>query len=91
MFAAKYMEGFPSGQRGQTVNLLSTTSMVRIHLPPPKIRVLPLGKGRIFYGVLAGRRSYFAFSEGILLCRIRKKLVAGGLSEESVQIIAKII
>ena len=29
------MEGFPSGQRGQTVNLLSPTSMVRIHLPPP--------------------------------------------------------
>ena len=29
-------EGFPSGQRGQTVNLLSTISMVRIHLPPPQ-------------------------------------------------------
>ena len=29
------MDGFPSGQRGQTVNLLSVTSMVRIHLPPP--------------------------------------------------------
>ncbi len=28
------MEGFPSGQRGQTVNLLSTTSKVRILLPP---------------------------------------------------------
>ena len=28
---------FPSGQRGQTVNLLSTTSVVRIHpLPPNK-------------------------------------------------------
>jgi hypothetical protein len=31
-----FTEGFPSGQRGQTVNLLSTTSMVRIHLPPPE-------------------------------------------------------
>ena len=30
------MEGFPSGQRGQTVNLLSTTSVVRIHHLPPK-------------------------------------------------------
>ena len=30
------MEEFPSGQRGQTVNLLSVISMVRIHLPPPK-------------------------------------------------------
>ena len=28
---------FPSGQRGQTVNLLSTTSVVRIHPLPPKI------------------------------------------------------
>ena len=31
------MGEFPSGQRGQTVNLLSMTSVVRIHLPPPKI------------------------------------------------------
>ena len=29
-------EGFPSGQRGQTVNLLHLASMVRIHLPPPE-------------------------------------------------------
>ena len=28
------MDGFPSGQRGQTVNLLSTTSEVRILLHP---------------------------------------------------------
>ena len=27
---------FQSGQMGQTVNLLSTTSVVRIHLPPPE-------------------------------------------------------
>ena len=33
---APYMGDFPSGQRGQTVNLLSPTSMVRIHLSPPK-------------------------------------------------------
>ena len=31
-----HMGEFPSGQRGQTVNLLSVTSVVRIHLPPPK-------------------------------------------------------
>ena len=31
------MGEFPSGQRGQTINLLSVTSVVRIHLPPPKI------------------------------------------------------
>ena len=31
------MGAFPSGQRGQTVNLLSVTSVVRIHpLPPEK-------------------------------------------------------
>ena len=28
------MDGFPSGQRGQTVNLLQIASMVRIHLRP---------------------------------------------------------
>ncbi len=32
----EYMGEFPSGQRGQTVNLLSVTSVVRIHLPPPE-------------------------------------------------------
>ena len=29
-----HMGGFPSGQRGQTVNLLQLASMVRIHLCP---------------------------------------------------------
>ena len=29
-----FMEEFPSGQRGQTVNLLALPSVVRIHLPP---------------------------------------------------------
>ena len=29
------MGEFPSGQRGQTVNLLAMPSVVRIHLPPP--------------------------------------------------------
>ena len=28
------MDGFPSGQRGQTVNLLRLASVVRIHLHP---------------------------------------------------------
>ena len=32
-----FMEGFPSGQREQTVNLPSSTSKVRILLPPPFI------------------------------------------------------
>ena len=34
MSCSKNEEGFPSGQRGQTVNLLFTTSVVRIHPPP---------------------------------------------------------
>ena len=34
-----HMGEFQSGQMGQTVNLLSLTSVVRIHLPPPKKRV----------------------------------------------------
>ena len=29
-----FLDGFPSGQRGQTVNLLSVTSVVRIHPHP---------------------------------------------------------
>ena len=35
-FTSSNMGDFPSGQRGQTVNLLSLTSVVRIHHPPPK-------------------------------------------------------
>ena len=31
------MGEFPSGQRGQTVNLLAMPSVVRIHLPPPEL------------------------------------------------------
>ena len=41
-----FLGEFPSGQRGQTVNLLSLTSVVRIHLPPPKTdryRKMPVG------------------------------------------------
>ena len=34
-----YMGEFPSGQRGQTVNLLLSASMVRIHPLPPEILV----------------------------------------------------
>ncbi len=35
-FTSSNMGDFPSGQRGQTVNLLSLTSLVRIQHPPPK-------------------------------------------------------
>ena len=32
-----FMDGFPSGQRGQTVKLLQIASVVRIHLHPLKL------------------------------------------------------
>ena len=53
------MGRFPSGQRGQTVNLLSTTSMVRIHLSPPFLNkdegIRPLYRG---VEQLAARRAH---------------------------------
>ena len=42
------MGEFPSGQRGQTVNLLAMPSMVRIHLPPPKMPITLFGVIGIF-------------------------------------------
>ena len=36
-FVCLRMDGFPSGQREQTVNLPSQTSMVRIHPHPPMV------------------------------------------------------
>ena len=36
------MGEFPSGQRGQTVNLLLNASVVRIHLPPPEKGLLQI-------------------------------------------------
>ena len=39
----EYLGEFPSGQRGQTVNLLLIASVVRIHLPPPIKRGHPWG------------------------------------------------
>ena len=41
------MGDFPSGQRGQTVNLLATPSVVRIHHPPPRKKTHP--RGWVFY------------------------------------------
>ena len=50
------MDGFPSGQREQTVNLSSQTSMVRIHPHPPLL--LYLRKAICGYGGI-GRRVRF--------------------------------
>ena len=45
------MGEFPSGQRGQTVNLLRHASVVRIHLLPPSERIrLNLCLGGFLFG-----------------------------------------
>ena len=44
------MEGFPSGQREQTVNLSSMTSVVRIHHLPPKRKDIPKGMSFFCFG-----------------------------------------
>ena len=46
------MDGFPSGQRGQTVNLLRLASVVRIHLHP----LLFLQYGCIFPEIVYNNR-----------------------------------
>ena len=46
------MGEFPSGQRGQTVNLLSLTSVVRIHLPPPSKRT----SADVLFALLGGEK-----------------------------------
>ena len=43
----KNMDGFPSGQRGQTVNLLATPSKVRILLHPLADLILRTGRRRL--------------------------------------------
>ena len=48
------MGSFPSGQRGQTVNLLSTTSVVRIHPLPPGKKVVPLARPFFLVGADPG-------------------------------------
>ena len=56
--SSTFLGRFPSGQRGQTVNLLSLTSVVRIHLSPPKI--LRTKVRRIFSYYLLLIHYYFA-------------------------------
>ena len=47
---------FPSGQRGQTVNLLARLSMVRIHLPPPSLQMQSTSNEVLFLFRKFGRR-----------------------------------
>ena len=48
--AAVFIMGeFPSGQRGQTVNLLAVLSVVQIHLPPPCKKALLSGRQKCVF------------------------------------------
>ena len=79
-----YMGEFPSGQRGQTVNLLSLTSVVRIHLPPPTERahhlVCPLcWWGKVLEnndGKNAGRQTHFVKQYAFF--KAQRKALSGG-------------
>ena len=58
-----YLGEFQSGQMGQTVNLLSTTSVVRIHLPPPAQKFPPPFRFRLCRKLHCGG-NFFAFNRG---------------------------
>ena len=61
---------FPSGQRGQTVNLLSPTTVVRIHpLPPEKPTSLNLSVFQLYspYGELYCYAVIFVLRQVLLL------------------------
>ena len=51
------MDGFPSGQRGQTVNLLQIASVVRIHLHPLG-KILPIKLNIAGWSSLEARRAH---------------------------------
>ena len=57
-----YMGVFPSGQRGQTVNLLSLTSVVRIHPLPPSGPVII--DDRPIFSVFIRLCGLFCFKKG---------------------------
>ena len=75
------MGDFPSGQRGQTVNLLAMPSVVRIHHPPPKQKPSPNGLGFLFcFGEMVGfEPNYIQVSGGHLLTPVQT-LVATSIS-----------
>ena len=68
------MGAFPSGQRGQTVNLLSVTSVVRIHPLPPKkkrnfdtkLRFFVFAQNRLNKGFLKKEKFYSEFAVQML-------------------------
>ena len=46
-----HMDGFPSGQRGQTVNLLQIASVVRIHLHPLLYKWIKAYESKAWYKI----------------------------------------
>ena len=62
---SSYMGEFPSGQREQTVNLSSLTSVVRIHPLPPDY-VPDFTVRHIFLSIHAGLRAFFRFKKGLV-------------------------
>ena len=65
------MGEFPSGQRGQTVNLLSSTSVVRIHpLPPEKPTCRNKSVFQLNPPVRAGGLLLRAVKHSLRLCEI---------------------
>ena len=66
-----FEEGFPSGQRDQTVNLTAPPSVVRIHPPPPFWRDWTGAAGSLD-------------AAGILYIEARKTIKATGLLKAAV-------
>ena len=58
---------FPSGQWGQTVNLLLSASVVRIHPRPPKnLSVCKYAEGFVFPGLSLSRKKHLHFRHIVL-------------------------
>ena len=62
-------EGFPSGQRGQTVNLLAQPSKVRILPPPPTLGIARSAAGCVMYA--GGGSSMVEPQPSKLMTRVR--------------------
>ena len=60
-----HMGEFQSGQMGQTVNLLPSASVVRIHPLPPDY-VPDFTVRHIFLSIHAGLRAFFRFKKGLV-------------------------
>ena len=65
------MGGFPSGQREQTVNLPSQTSMVRIH-PRPPFFLSFAGMAELADALDSGSSEHYAHASSSLVIRITK-------------------